>query len=58
MCMASRGRELRDNMGTLCTSLSIFLHIYNCFRGFPGHPVVETPLFHCRGRGFNPQSGN
>ena len=27
-------------------------------RDFPGGPVVKTPLFQCRGRGFNPWSGN
>ena len=25
---------------------------------FPGGPVVKTPRFHCRGRGFDPWSGN
>ena len=25
-------------------------------RGFPGGPVVKTPRFHCRGRGFDPLS--
>ena len=25
---------------------------------FPGGPVVRTPSFHCRGRGFDPWSGN
>ena len=25
---------------------------------FPGGPVVKTPLFQCRGRGFDPWSGN
>ena len=23
-------------------------------RDFPGGPVVKTPHFHCRGRGFDP----
>ena len=27
-------------------------------RDFPGGPVVRTPGFHCRGRGFDPLSGN
>ena len=27
-------------------------------RDFPGGPVVKTPRFHCRGRKFNPWSGN
>ena len=27
-------------------------------RDFPGGPVVGTPCFHCRGRGFKPWSGN
>ena len=27
-------------------------------RDFPGGPVVKTPGFQCRGRGFNPWSGN
>ena len=26
--------------------------------GFPGGPVVKTLHFHCRGRGFDPWSGN
>ena len=25
---------------------------------FPGSPVVKTQLFHCRGLGFDPWSGN
>ena len=25
---------------------------------FPGGLVVRTPRFHCRGRGFDPWSGN
>ena len=25
---------------------------------FSGSPVVKTPHFHCRGRGFDPWSGN
>ena len=25
---------------------------------FPGGPGVRTPSFHCRGRRFDPQSGN
>ena len=27
-------------------------------RDFPGGPVVKTPCFQCRGRGFDPWSGN
>ena len=27
-------------------------------RDFPDGPVVKTPHFHCRGRGFDPWSGN
>ena len=27
-------------------------------RDFPGGPVVKTPHFHCRGRVFEPWSGN
>ena len=27
-------------------------------RDFPGGPVVKTPSFHCKGRGFDPWSGN
>ena len=27
-------------------------------RDFPGGPVVKTPRFQCRGRGFDPWSGN
>ena len=27
-------------------------------RDFPGSPVVKTLHFHCRGRRFNPWSGN
>ena len=26
-------------------------------RDFPGHPVVKTPCFHCRGHGFDPWLG-
>ena len=26
-------------------------------RDFPGGPVVKTPLFHCRGHGFDPWLG-
>ena len=26
--------------------------------GFPGCPVLKTPVFHCRGQGFDPWSGN
>ena len=25
---------------------------------FPGSPVVKTPCFQCKGRGFHPWSGN
>ena len=25
---------------------------------FPGGPVLKTPCFHCRGRGFDPWSGS
>ena len=25
---------------------------------FPGGPVIRTSRFHCRGRRFNPRSGN
>ena len=25
---------------------------------FPGGPVVKMPLFHCKGHGFDPWSGN
>ena len=25
---------------------------------FPGSPAVKTPRFQCRGRGFDPWSGN
>ena len=32
--------------------------IRNCNWGeFPGSPVVKTPRFHCRGRGFDLWSG-
>ena len=27
-------------------------------KNFPGGPVVKTPRFQCRGRGFDPWSGN
>ena len=27
-------------------------------QGLPGSPMVKTPHFHCRGRRFNPWSGN
>ena len=29
-----------------------------CHQDFPGHSVVKTPCFHCRGHGFNPLLGD
>ena len=28
------------------------------YRDFPGHPVVKTPRFYCRGLRLDPRSGN
>ena len=34
------------------------LHLKVLDGEFLGGPVVKTPRFHCRGRGFDPWSGN
>ena len=31
---------------------------WDLFRDFPGGPAVTTPLYRCRGPGFDPWSGN
>ena len=36
----------------------VVLTVLTVNKGIPGGPVVKTPHFHCRGRGFDPWSGN
>ena len=40
------------------TGIRLEMGIETIIRVFPGGPVVKTPCFQCRGRGFDPFSGN
>ena len=48
--------KLRDMEHAL--SVSAFNNKNSKWGDFPGGPVVKTPYFQCRGRGFDPWLGN
>ena len=50
--------EINSPNHAFLTWLGFFSRQETALREFPGGPVVRTQHFHCRGRGFDPRSGN
>ena len=50
--------ELHHSSLCFCHHISFSVSCKDPCGEFPGSPVIRTPLFHCRGHGFDPLLGN